>query len=703
MSEAEQAPRAPQHPKVLRHHGDERVDEYYWLRERENPEVVSYLEEENAYTKAALEHTEELQSRIFDEIKSRVHETDASAPVPRKEWEYFTRTVEGLQYAIHCRRPRDTPGLPDPAAAPGTSQGEDVLLDENERAKDHDFFTVSGLAASPDQHRLAFSIDVSGGERSALYFRDLEAGKDLTDEVSDTYYGLAWANDSSTVFYVRPDDAMRPFQIWRHTIGAAAADDVLVYTETDDRFYVGVGRTRTGRFIVISSESKLTSEVRLIDADNPSAPPQVVAEREQGVEYHVEHHHDEEHGDRLYILTNDDGAVNFKVLLAASPSATRDTWTEVVAHRDDVRLENVDAFANYLVLSERSGGIERIRVRSLADDSDHEVAMPDEVYSAWVGPNPEFETATLRLGYTSLVAPTRDLAYDVEARSITVLKEQDVPGYDASQFETHREWATAPDGVQVPISIVRPHQSSGADSAPAPLLLYGYGSYEISIDPTFSVSRLSLLQRGMGFAIAHVRGGGELGRRWYDDGKLDHKKNTFTDFIACAEHLVAIGVTHSDHLVARGGSAGGLLMGAIANLKPNQFRAIVAEVPFVDVLTTMLDETLPLTVTEWEEWGNPAASADMYSYMKSYSPYDNVIEQRYPAMLVTAGLNDPRVQYWEPAKWVAKLRTTATGGGPIWLKTELGAGHHGPSGRYETWRDEAFVLACVLDQVGVTT
>lgn len=701
MSEAEPAPRAPQHPKVLRHHGDERVDEYYWLRERENPGVISYLEEENAYTKAALAHTEDLQGRIFDEIKSRVHETDATAPIPREEWEYFTRTVEGLQYAIHCRRPRGTSGLPDAAAAPGASPGEDVLLDENERAKDHDFFTVSGLAASPDQHRLAFSIDVSGGERSTLHFRDLEAAKDLADEVPDTYYGLAWANDSSTVFYVRPDDAMRPFQIWRHTIGTPAADDVLVYTETDDRFFVGVGRTRTGRFIAISSESKLTSEVRLIDADNPSAPPQVVAEREQGVEYHVEHHHDDEHGDRLYILTNANGAVNFKLLLAASPSAPRDTWTEVVAHRDDVRLENVDAFAKYLVLSERSGGIERIRVRSLADGSDHEVAMPDEVYSAWVGPNPEFETATLRLGYTSLVAPTRDLAYDVEARSLTILKEQDVPGYDASLYETRREWATAPDGVQVPISIVRPRTSTGGD-APAPLLLYGYGSYEISIDPTFSVSRLSLLQRGMGFAIAHVRGGGELGRHWYDDGKLDHKTNTFTDFIACAEHLVAIGVTHPDQLVARGGSAGGLLMGAIANLQPNHFKAIVAEVPFVDVLTTMLDEALPLTVTEWEEWGNPAASAEMYKYMKSYSPYDNVIEQRYPAMLVTAGLNDPRVQYWEPAKWVAKLRTTATGGGPIWLKTELGAGHHGPSGRYETWRDEAFVLACVLDQVGIT-
>ena len=402
---------------------------------------------------------------------------------------------------------------------------------------------------------------MSGGERSTLHFRDLEAGTDLADEVPDTYYGLAWANDSSTVFYVRPDDAMRPFQIWRHTIGSPATDDVLVYTETDDRFYVGVGRTRTGRFIVISSESKLTSEVRLIDADNPTAPPQVVAPREQGVEYHVEHHHDEEHGDRLYILTNADGAVNFKVLLAASPTAARDTWTEVVAHRDDVRLENVDAFADYLVVSERSGGIERIRVRSLADDSEHEVAMPDEVYSAWVGPNPEFETATLRLGYTSLVAPTRDLAYDVEARSLTVVKEQDVPGYDASQYETHREWATAPDGVQGADLDRSPCQRPGTADAAAPLLLYGYGSYEISIDPTFSVSRLSLLQRGMAFAIAHVRGGGELGRRWYDDGKLDHKTNTFTDFIACAEHLVAIGVTHPDRLVARGGSAGGLAHG----------------------------------------------------------------------------------------------------------------------------------------------
>jgi len=684
---------------LLHHAGDERADDWYWLRDRDDPEVLAYLQAENEYTKSGLAHLASLRERVFEEIKSRVKESDASAPVPRGEWEYFTRTVAGLEYAVHCRRPRGTLGLPDPDAPPGTAPGEVVLLDENERARGHDYFALRGLAVSPDQRRLAFLTDVTGGERAVLRFHDLAERVDLDDEIADTYYGLAWANDNRTVFYVRPDHAMRPWQVWRHVLGAPVDGDELVYEERDERFYLHIDRTRTDRFVVVTSASKLTTEVHLVDADDPGAPPRLVAAREDGVEYHIEHHAGDEQGDQLYVLTNADGADNFK-LMSAPLGAERDSWTEVVAHRADVRLESVDAFKEHLVLTERSAALERIRVRRLTDGAEHELDVPDEVYTAWVGANAEFATTTLRHRYTSLVVPVRDVDYNLETRVATVIKEQEVPGYDASDYESHREWATAPDGARVPISLV--HRRGTPRDGSAPLLLYGYGSYEASIDPTFSMSRLTILERGVGFAIAHVRGGGEMGRHWYDDGKLDRKEHTFTDFIACAEHLVEIGMTATDRLVARGGSAGGLLMGAVANLRPDLFRAIVAEVPFVDVLTTMLDAELPLTITEWEEWGNPVKHPHMYAYMKSYSPYDNVRAQRYPALLVTAGLNDPRVQYWEPAKWVAKLRATATSDAPIYLKTELGAGHHGPSGRYEVWRDEAFVLAFVLEQLGIT-
>lgn len=699
MSTSGGPPRAPRRPVVLHHGGDERRDDWYWLRDRDDPAVFEYLQAENEHTRTGLASLEPLRAAIFDEIKHRVRETDVSAPVRRGDWEYFTRTVEGCEYPVHCRRPR-TEGLPDAVAAPGTADAEEVLLDENERAAGTAYFALRGFAISPSQDLLAFSIDTTGGERSTLCFRDLATSTDLADEVPDTYDGLAWANDGATVLYVRPDEAMRPWQVWRHTLGTPAATDVLVHQEDDDRFFVNLSRSRTGRHLVIASHSKLTSEVHLVDADRPTDPPRLVAARDHGVEYHVEHHVDDD-GDRLFVLTNADGADNFKLMVTPTDAPERASWTEVVAHRDDVRLESVDAFRSHLVLSERADGLERLRMHRVSDGAQHTVDMPDEVYSAWVGTNPEFETSVVRLGYTSLVVPTRALDYDLETRSVAIVKQQDVAGYDPADLDTWREWATAPDGTRVPISLVcrRSVRSHGT----APTLLYGYGSYEISIDPSFSATRVSLLDRGVIFAIAHVRGGGELGRRWYEDGKLDRKCNTFSDFIACAEHLVAHGITAPDRLVARGASAGGLLMGAIANLRPDLFAAIVAEVPFVDCLTTMLDTTLPLTITEWEEWGDPAADPAIYEYMRGYSPYDNVTATRYPAMLVTAGVNDPRVQYWEPAKWVAKLRATAAGDTPLYLKTEMGAGHHGPSGRYESWREEAFVLAFVLDRLGITT
>jgi oligopeptidase B len=698
-------PRAPRRPTTLRHGGDERIDDWYWLRDRDDPAVLAYLTAENEFTKAGLAHTEKLQSRIFDEIKRRVRETDVSAPIAHGDWEYYARTVEGRDYAIHCRRPAgDGPTLPDADAPPGTAPGEQVILDENELAAAHDYFGLRGLAISPQHQLLAYSSDVDGGERATLRFRDLAAGGDLADEVPDTYYGLAWANDGRTIFYVRPDDAMRPYQVWRHVVATPITDDVLVLQEDDERFYASVRRARSGRVLIITVASKLTTEVHLVDADDPAGSPRRVAPREHGIEYHVEHHVDPDLGDRLFVHTNADGAENFKLMVCDANDSQRRSWREIVPHRPDVRLADVDVFARHVVLSERSQGLEQLRVLALDADEPRSdariIEMPDDVYSVWVGSNPEFDSATLRYGYTSMVAPMTDVDHDLDAGTRRIVKVQAVEGYDADAFETHRVWATAPDGTRVPISLV--HRRELQRDGSAPLLLYGYGSYEVSIDPTFSTARISLLTRGVVFAIAHVRGGGELGRPWYEDGKLDRKRNTFTDFIACAQHLVAEGYTAADRLVARGGSAGGLLMGAVANLAPQDFRAIVAEVPFVDCLTTMLDETLPLTITEWEEWGDPVHDPAMYDYIKGYAPYDNVTDQRHPTLLVTAGLNDPRVQYWEPAKWVARLRATVTDPLPLYLKTELGAGHHGPSGRYDAWEEEAFVLAFVLDQVGIT-
>ncbi len=698
-------PRAPRRPTTLRHLDDERVDEWFWMRDRDDPAVRRYLEDENAFTDAGLAHTFARRDVVFEEIKRRIRETDVSAPIRRGSWEYYVRTVEGRDYAIHCRRPAGETTPPDPDSAPGTTSGEQIVLDENELAEGNEYFVLRTLSLSPGQRSLAFGVDVTGAERATLRVRDLEVGSDLDDVIENTYYGLAWANDDQTLFYVRPDEAVRPYQIWRHRLGTNTDDDVLVFQEDDERFYVSLGRARSGGVVVISAASKLTSEVHLVAAGDPTAPPRCVAPREQGVEYHIEHHANAAGDDRLYILTNADGSENFKLMVAPASSTSRADWVEVVPHRPEVRLADVDAFANHLVVSERADGLERLRVLRLGDGADpeeHLVAMPDEVYSAWLGANPEFDTTVVRYGYTSLVVPRSDIDYDLDARTATTVKVQPVEGYDADEFETHRLWATAPDGIRVPISVV--HRNGLALDGSAPLLLYGYGSYEVSIDPVFSSTRVSLLERGVAYAIAHVRGGGELGRPWYEDGKLGRKRNTFTDFIACAEHLVEQGYTSPARLVARGGSAGGLLMGAVTNLRPDLFHAIVAEVPFVDCLTTMLDESLPLTITEWEEWGDPVHDRAIYDYIKSYAPYDNVTDQAYPALFVTAGLNDPRVQYWEPAKWVAKMRATVTqpDAGVLFLKTELGAGHHGPSGRYESWREEAQVLAFALDEMGVS-
>jgi oligopeptidase B len=671
----------------LTRHGDVRVDPYYWLRDRDDPEVIAHLKAENEYAAEVMAPTQALQDEIFSEIRGRVQETDVSPPARKGPWEYFSRTFEGSQYALHGRRPAGAPEGTD----------ESVLVDENVLADGLDYFSLGGLTITPDQTHLAYSFDDDGGELHTLRFRDLATGADLPDVIDGVYYGLAWANDNRTIFYVRPDDAMRPYQVWRHTLGTP--DDALVYEEPDERFFVSVGRARSGHAIVLSSDSKITSEARLLDPDDPAAGPCVVEPRTDDLEYDVEHHIAADGTEQLFILTNADGATNFKLVRAPVASPGRSSWTEVVPHRDDVKLDGVDVFRDFLVLSERTNGLEQLRVLGITDPSlDRVLTMDDPAYSTWVGDNLEFDTPVFRLGYTSLVSPTS--AFDEDARTgerWLVKRTPVLGGFDPDDYTSARLWATAPDGTQVPMSVV--HRKDTPVDGTAPAILYGYGSYESSVDPTFSTIRLSLLDRGFVFAIAHIRGGGELGRPWYEHGKLRAKRNTFTDFIACAEHLCASRYTSPARLGIRGGSAGGLLMGAVTNMRPDLFRAVVADVPFVDVVTTMQDVELPLTVTEWEEWGNPLDDPDDYMYMKSYSPYDNVVAQDYPALFVTAGLNDPRVSYWEPAKWVAKLRALRTNDRTLLLKTEMGAGHGGPSGRYDVWRDEAMTLAFLIHEL----
>ena len=696
-------PMAEQRPHTLtRADGSTVADPWYWLRDREDPAMLAYLEAENAYTAAQLEPLQPLRDRLFAEIKGRVQETDSSVPVLDGGWLYYRRTLEGSAYPIRCRRPapfgvHDPRHLDDHLRRPvdplDPPDDEVVLYDQNLEAEGHDFFQLGGFAISPDHRLAAIATDTSGTEVFTVRVRDLETGEDLDDVIPRAAYGLAWANDARSFLYTVSDDAWRPHQVWRHRLGTPHDADELLYTEEDERFWLGVGRTRSHRFLAIAASSKVTSEWYLLDADDPTARPRLVAEREDGVEYDLDHR-----GDLLYLVTNADEAEDFKLCVAPVATPGREHWIDLIGHRPGIRLEAADVFADQLVLSERADARTQLRVCDPATGEGEVLAMDEDVYAAAIGANPGFETRTLRFAYSSLTTPTQEVDLDLETGERSLLKQQPVRGgYDRDRFVSWREWATAPDGTRVPISLVRRADVPLDGSAPA--LLYGYGSYEISIDPVFSSARLSLLERGVVFAIAHVRGGGELGRRWYLDGKFHAKPNTFSDFVACADHLVEQRVTARDRLAIRGGSAGGLLIGAVLNLRPDVCAAAVAEVPFVDVVTTMSDPSIPLTVIEYEEWGNPG-ELGFLEVMRSYSPYDNVAAVDHPALLVVGGLNDPRVQYWEPAKWIAKLRTTSTGGGPLLLHTELGAGHGGRSGRYDAWQDEARVLAFLLAHVG---
>lgn len=678
-------PTATRKPTERVHHGEVVIDDYAWLLDKENPATVAYLNAENAYTEQATAHLEGLRETIFNEIKSRTQETDLTVPVRDRGYWYYTRTVEGSQYAIYCRRAVAPGESAPPIAVDGAPlDGEEVLLDGNVLAEGHDFFALGTYDVSPDGTRLAYSTDFAGDERFTLRVKDLTTGVDLPDVIEGIFYGSAWSADGSTIFYTRVDEAWRPNRIFRHVIGTGTAADVLVYEETDERFWVGVGLTRSERYLEIDSNSKITSEVRLIPADNPTAEPVVVRPRQQGLEYHLDHQ-----GDRLLIVHNEN-AEDFALSWATLDAPGE--WHELIGHIPGTRIESVDAFADHLVISLRRDGLTGLRIIP-NDGEPFEVTFPEPLYSVGLGANPDYRTPQLRVGYASLATPDSVYDYDLASGELLLRRRKPVlGGYDPADYTQHREWAVAADGVRVPISIIK-----RADApAGGPLLLYGYGSYEASMDPWFSIPRLSLLDRGVVFAVAHVRGGGELGRRWYEDGKMLAKRNTFTDFVACAEHLLSSG--WADRIVARGGSAGGLLMGSVANLAPSAFAGVLAEVPFVDALNTILDPSLPLTVTEWEEWGNPLESAEVYQYMRTYSPYENVEAKDYPPILAVTSLNDTRVLYHEPAKWIAQLRATAPGGSYL-LKIEMEAGHGGRSGRYDVWREEAFNLAWVLDRL----
>ncbi|MCL2584050.1 MAG: S9 family peptidase [Streptosporangiales bacterium] len=696
-------PAAKRVPAKRTHHDDTVIDDYAWLTDPKDPETIAYLEAENAYAEAMTAHLADLRGRVFDEIKSRTQETDLSVPARKGGWWRYSRSVEGQQYSIMCRRRVRSGETAPPMPADGEPlDGEEILLDGNQLAEGKEFFRLGTATVSPDDRRLAYSTDFSGNERYTLRIRDLASGQDLADEIPDVFYGCAWAADGSAIFYVTVDDAWRPCQVHRHILGTPVAEDTVVYTESDERYWVGVGLTRSERYIVIHSASKLTSEVRLLDASDPTGEFAVVAPRRQGVEYDVE-----QAGDRLLILHND-GAENFELATAPLPGhGDTAAWTPLIGHDPGTRLLDVDAFKDYLVIYFRREGLTGLRI--LPSDGDgsaatggegREISFPEPVYTTGPSANWEYETGTYRLVYTSMVTPGSIYDCDLATGELTLLKRQPVlPAPDGSEyagddFEQFREWATAPDGTRVPVSIVCKKGTPRDGSAPC--LLYGYGSYEHSVDPAFSIPRLSLLNRGFVYAIAHVRGGGEMGRAWYDNGKMLAKKNTFTDFVACAEHVVAQGWTSPERLVARGGSAGGLLVGAVANLAPSAFAGIVAQVPFVDALDSILDPSLPLTVTEWEEWGDPLHDPEVYAYMKSYTPYENVTDARYPAIFALTSLNDTRVLYHEPAKWTARLRATA-GGGPFLLKTEMEAGHGGRSGRYDAWEEEALVLSWIID------
>ncbi len=672
-------PVAIQKPKVLSIHGDDRLDPYYWLNDRENPEVIDYLNQENQYQHKIMAHLEGFQEKLYNEIIGRIKQTDLSVPFLYNEYYYITRFQEGDEYEIHSRRK-------------GTMEApEEILLDVNQLAVGYDFYALGGRSISPDNTLLAYGEDTLSRRIYTLKVKDLTTGKLLADEIPNTGGVAIWAADNQTFFYSVKDETLRPYQIWKHKIGTPTSSDKLIYEEKDDTFRTFVYKTKSKEYIVIGSSSTLTDEHRYIHAARPDDPFTMFQSRKRGLEYAIEHYND-----IWYIKTNRD-ALNFRLMQTPLHHTSDEHWTEIIAHREDVLLEGIDVFKNFLVLSERKAGITQLRIISKSG-SEHYIAFDEEAYVAFSSINPEFDADLLRISYQSMTTPNSTYDYHMATRERTLLKQQEVLGdFEIANYSSERLMVKSRDGVDIPVSIVY-HKSTTIDGT-SPCLLYGYGSYGASMDPGFSVARISLLDRGFVFAIAHIRGGEEMGRQWYEEGKLLNKKNTFYDFIDCGKSLVAQKYAGPDQLYAMGGSAGGLLMGAVMNMTPEMWAGVIAAVPFVDVVTTMLDESIPLTTGEFDEWGNPKQK-EYYDYIKSYSPYDNIEAKAYPATLVTTGLHDSQVQYWEPAKWVARLRAKKTDNHPLLLHTNMEAGHGGASGRFRRFKEIALEYAFLLDLAG---
>jgi oligopeptidase B len=669
-------PQAPQRSREISEAGHTRNDPFFWLRDRSDPDVLKYLDAENSYTKRALRSSERLQETLYKEMRGRIKEEDSSVPQKIDDYYYYSRTETGKQYPIHCRKKGSL------------NAKEEVILDENELAKGSKFFQVGALSVSPDHKLLAYSTDTNGSETFVLRIKSLETGQLLPDKIKNCSYSFAWANDCKTFYYDQLDDALRPYKALKHVLGTAVDQDPTIYEEKDERFLLEISKTRNKKYIFVSVESKLSSEIRFLNADRLDDSLTLIRPRENDLLYDVE-----SHGDRFFIVTNEN-AKNFKIVETQVASPGKDNWKDFIPYDPQVKIDGVDAFENYLVISGRLNGLPAIRIYDLKSGELRDIKFDEPAYDVSLDRNPTFNTDSIRIGYSSFVTPDSVIDYNMATGERNILKENSVlGGYDKNDYQIERIYAKADDGAEVPISLA--YKKTFKKDGTAPLLLYGYGAYGVCSDPDFSSNAISLLDRGFVYAIAHIRGGGELGRAWYEDGKLLKKKNTFTDFISCAEYLVNQGYASPKRVAILGGSAGGLLMGAVMNMRPDLFTTVIAAVPFVDILNTMSDPSLPLTVTEYEEWGNPQ-DPKYFDYMASYSPYDNVTDKLYPNLLVTAGLNDPRVSYWEPAKWVARQRTLKNQGRILLLKTNMGAGHQGDSGRFDRLKESALEYAFAI-------
>ena len=677
-------PKAKKIAKKLEFHGDVRVDNYYWMNDREDPEVIDYLNQENAYNKQMTAHTSDFQQRLFEEMKSRIKEDDESVPYKLNGYWYLTRFETGKDYPIYSRKKESL-------EAP-----EDLLFNVNEMAEGFEYYSLGGLNVSPDNKMVAFGVDTLSRRKYTIQIKDLETGKIYPDKIENTTGGSTWAADNKTLFYTKKDDqTLRSYRIYKHILGTDSSKDELVYEEADETFNTYVYKSKSREYIIIGSHSTLTTEYRILKADNPNGEFKVFQPRERGLEYSIAHFEDS-----FYVMTNKDGATNFKLMKTPVEKTSQQNWVDVIPHREDYLLEDIDIFKKYLVVSERHNGLNKIKVMRWDNSEAYYIPFDNETYTAYTSINPAFDTEILRFTYNSMTTPTSVVDFNMETQKKTVLKEQAVldKNFDKNNYTSERIWATAKDGTKIPVSLV--YKKGTKLDGNSPLLQYAYGSYGSTIDPYFSTVRLSLLDRGFIYAIAHIRGGEYLGRKWYEDGKLFNKMNTFTDYIDVSKYLIQEKYTSAEHLYAMGGSAGGLLMGAVINMAPQLYNGVISAVPFVDVVTTMLDDSIPLTTGEYDEWGNPN-NKDYYDYMMQYSPYDNVVRQNYPNMLVTTGLHDSQVQYWEPAKWVAKLRDLKTDNNLLLFHTNMDAGHGGASGRFEALKEVAEEYAFLLDLEGI--